>query len=196
MRKGPPINGAATTQEHCDSWKRMRLNTGSSPYGPQFCDYIAGTKDNQVADVDASLASIPYLVGFSPSQWQEAADVMIPKKKTSRHIQKLRIIVLFDAMFNMVNKRIAREMIQRAQQLQLLPNEVYGGVPGRSATTCSLNKVLALDLIRIEKRQATLCSNDAKSCYDRIVHTVHQSACNDWEFPRMLALCYLVHYRN
>jgi hypothetical protein len=77
----PTINGVATTQEHCDSWKRMRINTGSSPYGPQFCDYIAGTKDHQVAEVDASLASIPYLVGFSPSQWQEATDVMIPKKK-------------------------------------------------------------------------------------------------------------------
>ena len=125
-----------------------------------------------MSEVDASLSSIPYIAGFSPTQWQKASDVMIPKKKSSRHVGKLRIIVLFDAMFNMVNKRIARQMITRAQQLQILPDEAYGGVPGRRATTCTLNKILALDIIRLERRVAALCSNDAKSCYDRIVHTV------------------------
>lgn len=75
-------------------------------------------------------------------------------------------------MFNMANKRIARDMIKQAHRLRLLPDEAYGGVPGRRATTCSLNKILALDVIRLERRMATLCSNDAKSCYDRIIHTV------------------------
>ena len=172
IKQLPRITGTVDTEDHCKGWKKMRTNTGSSPYGPLFCDYIAGTQDHAVADVDASLSSIPYITGFSPTQWQEAADVMIPKKKTSRNVQKLRIIVLFDAMFNMVNKRIARDMIQRAQALKLLPDEVYGGVPGRRASTCSLNKILALDVIRIQKRPAAVCSNDAKSCYDRIVHTV------------------------
>ena len=97
----------------------MRVNTGSSPYGPMFCDYIAGLNDPEVAAIDASLSSIPYMIGLSPSQWQEAADVMIPKKKSSRHVEKLRIFVLFDAMFNMANKRIAREMIQRASRSTL-----------------------------------------------------------------------------
>jgi hypothetical protein len=168
----PAISGTVTTDAHCAGWKKMRVNTGSSPYGPLFCDYIAGLNDPEVAAVDASLSSIPYMIGLSPSQWQEAADVMIPKKKSSRHVEKLRIIVLFDAMFNMANKRIAREMIQRAVTLKILPDEAYGGVPGRRASTCSLNKILALDILRIERRPAAVCSNDAKSCYDRIVHTV------------------------
>ena len=172
IRNLPLITGFSDTETHSQSWRRMNIKTGSSPYGPLFCDYIAGTKDRIVAEVDASLSSIPYIAGFSPTQWQKASDVMIPKKKSSRHVGKLRIIVLFDAMLNMVNKRIAREMISRAQQLQLLPDEAYGGVPGRRATTCSLNKILALDIIRLERRVAALCSNDAKSCYDRIVHTV------------------------
>ena len=100
----------------------MKVKTGSSPYGPLFCDYMAGIQDPDVAAMDASLSSIPYLTGFSPVTWQEASDVMIPKKKSSQHVQKLRIIVLFDAMFNMVNKRIARDMIKRAQTLGLLPD--------------------------------------------------------------------------
>jgi hypothetical protein len=172
IRTLPSISGTVSTEDHCNSWRRMNIRTGSSPYGPLFCDYMAGAQDPEVAAVDASLSSIPYMTGFSPTIWQKASDVMIPKKKSSRHVQKLRIIVLFDAMFNMINKRIAREMILRAQTLKLLPDEAYGGVPGRRATTCSLNKILALDIIRMERRMATLCSNDAKSCYDRIVHTV------------------------
>ena len=63
-------------------------------------------------------------------------------------------------------------MIKRAQTLSILPDEAYGGVPGRRASTCSLNKILALDVIRMERRTAAVCSNDAKSCYDRIVHTI------------------------
>ena len=171
VRTLPKITGVGSTEEHCTGWKRMNIRTGSSPYGPLFCDYMAGTQDIEVAAVDASLSSIPYMTGFSPGVWRKASDVMIPKKKSSRHVQKLRIIVLFDAMFNMVNKRIARTMIQQAQRLKLLPDELYGGVPGKNATTCSLNKILALDIIRMERRMAALCSNDAKSCYDRIVHT-------------------------
>jgi hypothetical protein len=172
IRSLPPLTGFADTQIHSQGWKRMKARTGSSPYGPLFCDYIAGTQDPQVAEVDASLSSIRYMVGFSPAAWQKASDVMIPKKKSSHNVEKLRIIVLFDAMFNMANKRIARDMVKQAQSLGLLPGEAYGGVPGRRATTCSLNKILALDVIRQERRMATLCSNDAKSCYDRIVHTV------------------------
>ena len=53
-----------------------------------------------------------------------------------------------------------------------MPNEVYGGVPRRRAALCTLNKILSLDTIRLERRPAAVCSNDAKSCYDRIVHTV------------------------
>jgi len=172
IRNLPLITGTTDTLSHQHSWQRMPARTGSSPYGPLFCDYIAGAQDSTVADVDASLSSIPYLVGFSPTLWQEATDVMIPKKRTSRHVQKLRIIVLFDAMFNMGNKRIARDMIHRAHSLDLLPDEAYGGVPGRRATTCTLNKILALDLIRVERRTAAICSNDARSCYDRIVHAL------------------------
>jgi len=169
----PPITGVVSTHNHQRSWKKMRLNTGSSPYGPLFCDYIAGAQDPIVLDIDASLSSIPYHVGFSPSQWQEASNVMIPKKRTSRHVQKLCIIILFDAMFNMTNKRIAQHMLSQARQHNVLPDEAYGGVPTRRASTCSLNKILSLDIIRLGRRRiATLCSNDAKSCYNRIVHTV------------------------
>ena len=55
----PPITGVSSTEEHCLGWQKMNSRTSSSPYGPLFCDYIAGAQDVDVASVDASLSSIP-----------------------------------------------------------------------------------------------------------------------------------------
>jgi hypothetical protein len=48
---------------------------------------------------------IATLTGYCPRRWSEAIDVMIPKKADSIQVEKLRIIVLFHAIFNMVNKK-------------------------------------------------------------------------------------------
>jgi exonuclease III len=168
----PTISGIVSTAEHVQSWKRMKGHTASSTFGPQFSDYIAGTHNINVADVDAALASIPIAAGYCPQAWQQAIDVMIPKKKLSSEVEKLRIIVLFHALFNMTNKRVGRTMVYRANDLQLLPAETFGSRPGRCANICALNKVLTYDVSRQRKRPMALCSNDATACYDRIVHSV------------------------
>jgi hypothetical protein len=150
----------------------MRSTIASSPFGPLFSDHIAGCHDLHVADIDAAMTSIPLITGYCPSAWQKAVDVMIPKKQTSTHVFKLRIIVLFHSMFNMINKRVGRLAVQRADAHNLLPAETYGSRPGRRANICALNKVLTYDIIRQRKYPSALCSNDAVACYDRIVHSI------------------------
>ena len=168
----PLISGAVTTAEHIHSWNRMKGHTASSNFGPLFSDYIAGAQNIHIADVDAALASIPILSGYCPKAWQQAVDVMIPKKKLSADVEKLRIIILFHALFNMTNKRVGRNMIYRAHDLDLLPAETFGSRPGRRANVCALNKVLTYDVARQRRKPMALCSNDATACYDRIVHSV------------------------
>jgi hypothetical protein len=87
-------------------------------------------------------------------------------------VAKLRIIVLFHSTFNMINKTIGRLMVQRADALGLMPAEAYGSRPGHRSNVCALNKVLTYDIIRQTRIPAALCSNDAMSCYDRIVHAI------------------------
>jgi ribosomal protein L22 len=168
----PLITGISSIQQHIQGWKKMRPYTASSPYGPLFTDFIAGTHNCDVAMVDNMLAAIPLLAGFCPSSWTKAADVMIPKKTSSANVEKLRIIVLFHSLFNMINKRVGRRMIQRALDTDQIPLETFGSVPGRRANDCALNKALVNDILRQQRRPAALCSNDATSCYDRIVHVV------------------------
>jgi hypothetical protein len=168
----PPITGLVSTTEHITGWKKMRSTIASSPFGPLFSDYIAGCEDIQVADIDAAMAAIPVLTGYCPKAWRKAVDVMIPKKQASTHVTKLRIIVLFHAMFNMINKTIGRLAVQKAEEHNLIPAEAYGSRPGRRANICALNKVLTYDVLRQRRLPAALCSNDAVSCYDRIVHSI------------------------
>jgi hypothetical protein len=170
--RSSPINGILNPADHIAGWSRMKGRIASSPHGPVFADYIAGSDHLRTAEIDVAFANIPLLAGFSPTSWCKALDVMIPKKGRSRHVKKLRIIVLFHALFNMLNKRIGREMVHRADSLNLIPDEAYGSRPGRRANICALNKVLTADLFRQKRQAGIICSNDATSCYDRIVHSV------------------------
>jgi len=58
--------------------------------------------------------------------------------------------------------------MKNAETLNLLAEEQYGSRKHKAAVLQCLNKGLFYDLLRQGKRPAALCSNDAKSCYDRI----------------------------
>ena len=104
VRNAPAITKVISTTSYQESWKKMKPNTASSPFGPEFVHYIAGSQDNQIAEFDATMANIPYASGYTPEAWSKFVDVLIPKKTASSAIEKLRIIVLFHALFNMNNK--------------------------------------------------------------------------------------------
>jgi Reverse transcriptase (RNA-dependent DNA polymerase) len=59
-----------------------------------------------------------------------------------------------------------------AEARDLLAQEQYGSRKKLAAIDHCLNKRLTFDLIRQNKQPGILCSNDAKGCYDRIVHSV------------------------
>jgi len=54
--------------------------------------------------------------------------------------------------------------------MDALAPEQYGSRAGLAAIFQSLNMQLFLDVVRQRKLPAAICSNDAKACYDRIVH--------------------------
>jgi hypothetical protein len=135
------ISGYMTTDEHIKGWKNMRVGTAASIFGPSFSEIIAGTKNVTIAEVDAAMVSIATLTGYCPHRWSEAIDVMIPKKADYIHVKKLRIIILFHALFNMINKKVAREATQNATKMTAIPSEAYAK-HGYRAADCGLNKVL------------------------------------------------------
>jgi hypothetical protein len=156
--------------EHIAGWKRVKERTAAGPSGITIPHFKAHGSSLFLSEIDTIMANLPYTFGFSPERWQKGLDVMIPKKPGIRHINTLRAILLFEADFNQNNKRLGREMIFRAEKFGAVAREQFGSRKHMSAIDQSLNKALTFDIWRQLRQSGALCSNDAKSCYDRIVH--------------------------
>ena len=167
-----PMSTIITTEEHCDGWRRVKERTSSGPCGPHFGHFRAGTTNRLIADFEATMANIPFATGYSPSRWRHGMDVELLKKPGNYRVTDLRTIVLYDAEFNRNNALLGRRLMAQAEHLNQFAPEQYGSRKGMSAIEHGLNKRLTFDLIRQLRLPAAMCSNDAKSCYDRIVHSV------------------------
>lgn len=62
--------------------------------------------------------------------------------------------------------------MDQAENVKVLAPEQYGGRKEHRAITQALNKHLTFNSIRQRKVPAILLSNNAKACYDRIVHPI------------------------
>jgi hypothetical protein len=95
---------------------------------------------------------------------------MIEKKPGTRRLDSLRAILLYEADFNQNNKRLGRKMLFQAEAHDAVAVEQFGSRKNMSASDQSLNKALTFDLWRQFRQRGALCCNDAKACYDQIVH--------------------------
>lgn len=59
--------------------------------------------------------------------------------------------------------------MRNAVQENWLQEESFGSTPGKMATSAILQKVLAIDQLRIERRAGGIFDCDASGCYDRIL---------------------------
>ena len=157
---------------HCEGWQKAKERTASSLSGAHFGHYKAGTFNEMINAVHTALSAIPLKTGYSYNRWKKGINVMLEKIPGNFQVDKLRIILLFEADFNQLNKYIGKQMMSHAELHGLVAAEQYGSRHGRSSITQSLNKRLTFDNIRQLRQAAIICSNDAKSCYDRIVHRV------------------------
>jgi len=156
-------------EEYIQGWKKAREETSSSYSNVHFGHYIAGSQDERVASLNAGMAALPAMTGYSPNRWRHGLNVMLEKAPGNIDVERLRIILLFEADCNQNNKWIGRAFMREAERHDLLAVEQYGSRRYKDAITQCLNKRLWYDYIRSTRQPAALCSNDAKSCYDRIV---------------------------
>ena len=142
------------------------------------------------------MTSIPYETGISPERWQHGTNVMLEKQAMNFWVDKLRAILLYEADFNQNNKKFGREMMYTAEDLQAIAPEQFGSRAGLTAIDHSLNKRLTYDIIRQKKRPSAVCLNDAKSCYDRIVHSVASLAMQRVGAPVEPIICMFTTIQN
>jgi Reverse transcriptase (RNA-dependent DNA polymerase) len=176
-----PMTLDRSQEEHATGWKKAKERTSASPFGLRFAHYMAHTYDEGLSTIDYQLASIPLLTGTSPVHWQQGMNAWLLKKPGEFRISKMRTILLYDAAFNQNNKWTGRASMQHAERLQnnattplrqAMAPEQFGSRKHHQSIDQCLNKRLTFDLSRQLHMPMELCANDAKSCYDRIVHSV------------------------
>jgi len=91
-------------EEYLYGWRHAREVTASSYSEVHFGHYITGMYDTQIAQFNAYLAAIPAATDYSPSHWHHGLNVMLEKSPGNHDVERLHIILLFEANCNQNNK--------------------------------------------------------------------------------------------
>jgi len=155
-----------TEKELSKSWRHCNSNTASESTNLNFSHHIAGTYNQQVLEVDCIMCTIPFEMGFSPSEYNIMEDFELFKQMGVTDVEEMRTIRLMVAAYNMNNKRLGRLTMQQAEKYNLIPKEQCGSRKRHKAINCLLNKVLIWDISCQLCLAMTCLCNDVEKCYD------------------------------
>ena len=108
--------------------------------------------------------------GIAVKRWCNAVNVMIEKDKGRPRLNRLRIIHLFEADYNLFLKIMwGSRLVRKAVALDLLNDGQHGSVPGRTPMDPIMLNQITTDLCRLLRVNYIRFDNDASACFDRIV---------------------------
>ena len=135
MRK--PLPTTVTPEDHINAWLKQDERISSAPSGPHFEHFEAGITDEYIVKFDALSRSLSHQCGFSSAPWREIVDVEILKKAGVCDTEKMRTITLMHAELNMNNKKLGRDVMQRATEAGSVAPEQCGSRPRHMSVTAA-----------------------------------------------------------
>jgi hypothetical protein len=196
IKQDLPICTYFTTAEWKQSWQNAKERTLAASEFLHFGHFKAGSTNDIIANFEATMANIPILSGYVPRCWFKAVDCMLLKKPGEYHVDKHCTIVLFDPEANHAFKFLGCTVMAHAEKHDQLPEEQYGSRKGKTAIAHALNKRLSYNIMRQMKIAGSICSNDAKSCYDRILHLVTSLCLKRLGLPEGAIVCMFTTLQN
>jgi hypothetical protein len=108
--------------------------------------------------------------GETLTRWTNAYSSMIEKDKGKPHINRLRVIHLYEADYNLLLKLLwARRLTWNAHKQGSLHPSQAGSRPGRKAIDLVIFKEQKYLYSTLTRTNLLTMDNDAKACYDRII---------------------------
>jgi len=99
---------AWTREEFKQSWGKQNTQTSCESSKLPFSHHIANTYHKQLLEVDMTLHTVPFEMGFAPTPWEPMTDFELLKKLGVFDIELMRTIELMAAQYNMNNKLLGR----------------------------------------------------------------------------------------
>ena len=107
--------------------------------------------------------------GFYLKRWEDVIEIMIYKEPGNILLEKLRVIHLFEADFNLIIGLLfgRRSMFDQTQNNHLHPGQY--GKPGGECQDAALSKQLQYHISTYTRTPLGSFESDAAACFDRIV---------------------------
>ena len=179
-----PIKTEISLDEYKKGFRSWKECTSTSPSGRHLGIYKALLHSDIITSDMCTMLNVAIRLGLVPSRWCQAISVLIEKDPGNPNINRLRIIHLFEADFNLFLKIIwASRLVQRGEESSQFGEAQQGSRPRRAANDAVLLKRLTYDLSRILRTNLGTFDNDAKSCYDRIINAIAMLAAKRLGMP-------------
>ena len=123
-------------------------------------------------------------LGAPLHRWTTSEVIMIPKEPNNIQINRLRLIYLYEADYNLVLKLFwPHKATKVADKLGLLGEHQWGTKPLCSAEQPALMDELITDVHRIICRNMVKLQNDATICYDRMISNLTSLVSRSYHVP-------------
>ena len=171
-----PQHLEVTTAIHSEFWSRMDENKGSEPHGLHNGHFKVGCQSPLISFCDGIIRNLPLQTGMVPDQWKHLMNFAIEKKAGDFRLSKMHTIQMMNSEFQANNKLVGRRAMAFAEEHKLIPPGQCGFRKQHQSIDLALSKRLVWDLLILQRRAAGWISNDAKSCFDRVVHSIAKIA--------------------
>jgi hypothetical protein len=178
------IDDDLSLAEFIKGFKKWSEETSTSPSGRHLGHYKcllipdgrpkpddnSPTIGELIMTVHFHLAMAAVRAGVSLNRWQNSTTAMIEKTPGLPRINKLRVIHLYEADYNLILKLLwARKLVWNAHVADRLNDGQAGSRPGRRCIDVVIHKEMKYLYAHLTRTGMATMDNDAKSCYDRII---------------------------
>mmetsp|Transcript_18173 Transcript_18173/g.25670 ORF Transcript_18173/g.25670 Transcript_18173/m.25670 type:complete len:514 (+) Transcript_18173:2303-3844(+) len=195
-RAAKPISTSFTVEYYCSGWKNMKEKTSSGLSSMHFGHHKACAFHTHNASCETMMLGLPYQYSFSPARYQFSINTMLLKKARKLDASSLCTILLLEADFIFMNKKLGGDCVNHAERLGLLAPEQFGSTAHHSSINQVIVKRLYYDTLQTLKQPGFLCSNDATGCYDWILHLIASLATQRIGLPFEPMKCMLTTLQN
>jgi hypothetical protein len=109
----------------------------------------------------------------SLERWKTIHNIFIEKIKGTPRIEKLRVIHIYEADWNLLLKYfIAYKLHGTACREKTVQEEQSGGRPGKCAAHSATTSVITTETVCLQKKIGATLYNDAAACFDRIIENI------------------------
>jgi hypothetical protein len=167
-----PQHIKVTMDNHYYFWSHPKENKGSKPHGLHNGHFKVGCQLLVLLYCNATFCNLPLMSGMVPDQWKHLMNFAIEKKPGDFRLSTMRTIQMMNSEFQANNKLLGWLAMKFAEKHKLIPAGQCGSRKKHQAIDLALSKRLVWDLLILQRRAAGWISNGAKSCFDRVVHSV------------------------